>query len=67
MKQQTYSIPNIMCDHCVMTIKDELFKIRGVTKVKGDPETKTIMVEMYSPATSDVITATLKNIKFPAV
>ena len=38
----------------------------GVTKVEGDPEKKTIVVDWETPATLDHIKATLKEINYPA-
>ena len=64
--KQTFSIPNISCGHCVMTIKNELGEIKGVSKVEGDPASKTVIVEWDAPATPDQIRATLKEINFPA-
>ena len=37
MEKQTFSIPNISCNHCVMTIKNELDELEGVVTVDGDP------------------------------
>lgn len=64
--KQTFSIPNISCGHCVMTIKNELGEIKGVSKVEGNPAAKTVIVEWDTPATLDQIQATLKEINFPA-
>jgi len=30
MEKQTFSIPNISCGHCVMSIKNELIELKGV-------------------------------------
>ncbi len=65
--KQTFSIPNISCGHCVMTIKNELGEIKGVSKVEGNPASKTVIVEWDAPATLDQIQDTLKEINFPAV
>lgn len=64
--KQTFSIPNISCGHCVMTIKNELSEIKGISKVEGNPAAKTVIVEWDAPATLDQIQATLKEINFPA-
>jgi copper chaperone len=66
METKTFSIPNISCGHCVMTIQKELGEIEGVSKVKGDPTTKRITVEWSGPATLKQIRATLKEINYPA-
>ena len=66
MEKQTFSIPNISCGHCVMTIKNELGELSGVSKVDGDPENKSITVEWDEPATADKIKETLNEINYPA-
>lgn len=40
MAIETFSIPNISCGHCVMSIKNELSELEGVKTVEGDPEKK---------------------------
>ena len=66
MENQTFSIPNISCGHCVMSIKNELSEIEGIQAVEGDPASKTITVEWEAPATLEDIKATLKDINYPA-
>jgi copper chaperone len=66
MENTTLSIPNISCDHCVMTIQRELGDVEGVIKVEGDPKTKEIHVEWISPATLEKIKSTLEDINYPA-
>ena len=66
MAKETFSIPNISCGHCVMTIKNELTAIEGVKRVDGDPASKTVSVEWEAPATREKIMAALKEINYPA-
>jgi len=66
MTKETFSIPNISCGHCVMSIKNELNELDGIKLVEGDPENKSIMVEFESPATLEQIKETLKEINYPA-
>ena len=66
MEKQTFSIPNISCGHCVMSIQNELSELTGVSSVNGDPGTKTVTIEWDSPATVDKIKATLQEINYPA-
>lgn len=66
MESKKLSIPNISCQHCVMTIKRELGEMQGVSKVEGDPGKKEILVEWDSPATLEAIKSTLKEINYPA-
>ena len=66
MEKQTFSIPNISCGHCVMTIKNELSELGGVQLVEGDPAEKNITVEWEAPATLETIEEKLSEISFPA-
>ena len=40
MESKTFSIPNISCGHCVMSIKNELDEIQGGLKCRGKPRGK---------------------------
>lgn len=66
MEKHTFSIPNISCGHCVMSIKNELSELEGVKVVEGDPASKTITVEWEIPATVEGIRTILKDINYPA-
>lgn len=66
MERKTFSIPKISCGHCVMTITKELKELKGVRKVDGSPQSKTVDVEWDSPATEAQIRATLSEIEYPA-
>ena len=66
MEKKTFSIANISCGHCVMTIKNELSELDGVKSVEGNPEAKSIDVELDTPITEDKIIETLKEINYPA-
>jgi copper chaperone CopZ len=66
MNKQSFTIPNISCGHCVMSIKNELTEIAGVRTVEGDPATKQITVEFDTPVTSEKIIEILQEIGYPA-
>jgi copper chaperone len=66
MESKTFSVPNISCGHCVMTIKRELSELAGVTSVDGDIEGKTVTVAWNAPASEDGIKALLAEINYPA-
>lgn len=66
MGQDKFSIPNITCGHCVMTIERELGEIDGVRNVEGDPAAKEITVNWDAPATLEQIKSTLSEINYPA-
>ena len=64
MTTKTFRVPNISCNHCVMTIKRELGELEGVVSVNGDVEAKTVTVEWESPATWDSINSLLTEINY---
>ncbi len=66
MEKETFSVPNISCGHCVMSIKNELSEMEGVSAVDGNPEAKSITVEWDAPASLERIKETLKEINYPA-
>lgn len=66
MTQQKFTIPKISCGHCVAAITSELKELVGVNQVNGDPQTKTINVELETPATAEQILAKLVEIGYPA-
>lgn len=66
MTKQTFTVPNISCNHCVMTIKNQLSELEGVVSVEGDAENKSITVEWGDPSTLEKIRDTLKKINYPA-
>lgn len=66
MEKERFSIPNITCGHCVMTIQRELAEISGVSKVEGDPAAKEITIDWDAPATLEKIKSTLREINYPA-
>lgn len=66
MAAKTYSVPNISCGHCVMTIERELGELEGVSNVKADADTKSVTVTWDAPASEDGIKALLAEINYPA-
>jgi copper chaperone CopZ len=40
----TYSVPAIHCDHCAMSIREEVTEVEGVADVVVDLETKIVTV-----------------------
>lgn len=66
MESKKFTIKNITCGHCVMTIKRELGELEGVSTVEGDPGKKEIEVEWEAPATLEKIKSTLAEINYPA-
>ncbi|MFW6011972.1 MAG: heavy-metal-associated domain-containing protein [Desulfosalsimonas sp.] len=66
MQKKDLQVPNISCNHCVMTIKNELSEIEGVSSVEGEVEKKQVTVEYDTPASLDKILEKLKEINYPA-
>jgi copper ion binding protein len=67
LEKRTFSVPNISCGHCTMTIENELGELDGVKAVKGDAQNKTVTVEWDSPTTLQNLKDTLNEINYPAV
>ncbi len=65
MDKITLSVPNITCDHCILTIRRELSDAEGVVKVEGDVDKKEITVEWKAPANLEKIKSTLEDINYP--
>ena len=65
MKTVTYSVPNIMCQHCIHTITTEVSDVKGVETVKADLPTKKVEVTFDSPATEEEIKSLLAEINYP--
>lgn len=65
MESKTFQVPNIGCDGCVKTIKNEVSQIAGVKQVNGVVDSKTVTVEWDTPATWQQIESTLKEIEYP--
>jgi copper chaperone len=66
MEKTTFTIPNISCGHCVMSIKNELSELEGVSAVDGDPDMKSMTVTWEAPATLEMIKTHLREINYPA-
>jgi copper chaperone CopZ len=64
MESKTFQVPNIGCDGCVKTIKNEVSQIAGVQVVDAAVDTKTVTVKWETPATWDKIADTLKEIDY---
>jgi copper chaperone CopZ len=65
MEKKTFTIENISCGHCVMSIKNELGEMAGILSVDGNIDAKTITVEWEAPASMDTIKTKLKEINYP--
>ena len=64
MSSKTFEVPNIGCDGCVRTIKNELSQLAGVSKVDGVVDTRMVTVEWDDPANWEEIVETLTEIDY---
>lgn len=65
MHEKTFHVPNIGCDGCIRTIRNELLEMPGVTAAQGDLATKTISVAWGEPVRWEDIRARLIEIGYP--
>jgi copper chaperone len=65
MKTVTYTVPNIMCQHCIHTIQTEVSDIQGVSSVQADEATKMVKIVFDAPATEDQLMKVLAEINYP--
>lgn len=65
MQTKTFEVPNVGCNGCVNTIKNEVRELAGVSSVSGDVDSKMITVEWDSPASWDGIKSKLVEIEYP--
>lgn len=65
MEKKTFRVPNIGCDGCVRTIKNELSEIEGVQSVEGEVDSRMVTVAYDDPANWDAIVDKLVEIEYP--
>ena len=65
MPCQTLHIPDIFCNHCINSIKNELGEMPGVTSISGDAAAKTITISWQQPASLNDILTVLEDIGYP--
>ena len=44
MTEQTYAVPAIHCEHCALSIREEVSEVPGVESVEVDLDAKTVTV-----------------------
>ena len=66
MTTETFYVPAISCNHCVMTIEREVpEEVDGVREVNADEESQRVIVTYEAPATRDSIAAFMAEIGYP--
>ena len=66
METVKLDIPNISCNHCVMTVKRESSFVDGVEFVGGDVEGKTATFEVAGKEALGALKAALAEAGYPA-
>ena len=66
MAEITLSIPNISCNHCVMTVKRESGFVDGAEFVSGDVEAKTATFQVAGDESLAALKETLSEAGYPA-
>lgn len=65
MKTITLSIPNISCNHCVMTVKRESGFVDGAEFVSGDVDAKTATFQVANDEALAALEAVLAEAGYP--
>ena len=65
MKEITLSIPNISCNHCVMTVKRESGFVDGAEFMSGDVNAKTATFKVTSDEALAALEAALAEAGYP--
>ena len=66
MEKVTLSIPDISCNHCVMTVNRESGFVDGAEFVSGDVEAKTATFQVDGDEALTALKATLGEAGYPA-
>ena len=65
MKAVKLDIPNISCNHCIMTVKRESGFVDGAEFVSGDVEGKSATFEIAGEEALDALKAALAEAGYP--
>ena len=65
MDKRTFKVPNISCQHCVMTIQRELSALDGVISVEANADTKEATVAWDDRVSWQEIADLLADIHYP--
>ena len=66
METITLSIPNVSCNHCIMTVKREAGFVDGAEFLSGDVEAKTATFQVASDDALAALKSTLAEAGYPA-
>ena len=65
MKTVKLDIPNISCNHCIMTVKRESGFVDGVEFVSGDVDGKTATFQVEGEEALDALKVSLAEAGYP--
>ena len=65
MKTVKLDIPNISCNHCIMTVKRESGFVDGVEFVSGDVDAKTATFQVEGEEALDALKVSLAEAGYP--
>lgn len=65
MPTKTFSVPNISCNHCIMTIKREIGRLPGVQSVDANLPRKEVIISYRTEGDLPRIKETLAEIGYP--
>ena len=61
----TYSVPKVHCNHCAMTIREEVGEVAGVEEVDVDVASKVVSVRGENVA-DEAVRKVLAGVGYPA-
>jgi len=64
---QKFSVTGMSCDHCVMAVTTELFKVDGVTRVAVDLERGSVITESVETLPVHVVAAAIDEAGYELV
>ena len=64
---RTYRVDGMSCDHCVMAVTTELFKVDGVTRVAVDLERGSVITESVETLPVHVVAAAIDEAGYELV
>ncbi|MCL7452846.1 MAG: heavy-metal-associated domain-containing protein [Anaerolineae bacterium] len=67
MKTVTLEIPNISCNHCIMTVKREAGFVDGAEFVSGDVDAKKAVFQVADDQALESLKETLAEAGYPPV
>lgn len=65
MKTENFTVPKIVCEGCVETVKGALQKISGVRDVKADFKTKKVEITAEESVEKNSLISALKEAGYP--